>query len=121
MATFVSHCGIKMLVAFIFFTAYCYYPVLAYYYSGKRTPYREIYPPLDMQISNCTVEERVPLYFGLMMSFGGDVKSSGAIPGVQVALDAINNQPDLLPGYTLHYTLTDSQVWVYIHNFDLYV
>ena len=70
--------------------------------------FRDVYPPQTLG-SNAN-DERVPLFFGLMMSFGGDVKSSGAIPGVQVALDAINNQPDLLPGYTLHYTLTDSQV-----------
>ena len=50
------------------------------------------------------------LYFALMMSFGGDFRSSGAIPGVQVALDQINSDPTLLPGYQLHYTLTDSQV-----------
>ena len=50
------------------------------------------------------------LYFALMMSFGGDFRSSGTIPGVQVALDQINSDPTLLPGYQLHYTLTDSQV-----------
>ena len=51
------------------------------------------------------------LYFGLMMSFAsGDFNSAGAIPGVQAALDQINGDPTLLPGYQLHYTLTDSQV-----------
>ena len=53
------------------------------------------------------------LYFALMMSFGGEYKSSGAIPGVQVALDKINNDSTLLPGYKLHYTLTDSRVRAY--------
>ena len=40
---------------------------------------------------------------------GGD-ESSGALAGVQAALDEINSRDDLLPGYTLHYTLTDSKV-----------
>ena len=51
------------------------------------------------------------LYFGLMMSFGGSFKSSGVIPGVQMALDLVNNRTsDILSGYTLHYILRDSQV-----------
>ncbi len=32
------------------------------------------------------------------------------VPGVEVALDQINSDPTMLPGYTLHYTLVDSQV-----------
>ncbi len=32
------------------------------------------------------------------------------VPGVQVALDQINSDPTMLPGYTLHYTLVDSKV-----------
>ena len=54
-----------------------------------------------------------PLYIGLMMSFGGDFDSSSGVPGVQVALNQINSDPSMLPGYTLHYTLTDSQVRLY--------
>ena len=53
---------------------------------------------------------RKPLYFALMLSRGGDYTSIGALPGVQIALDYINSQPSILPEYTLHYTLTDSQV-----------
>ena len=70
--------------------------------------YLQVYPG-----TNPTEEASVglkSLYFALMMSFGGDFRSSGAIPGVQVALDQINSNPTLLPGYQLHYTLTDSQV-----------
>ena len=70
--------------------------------------YLQMYPG-----TNPTEEASVglkSLYFALMMSFGGDFRSSGAIPGVQVALDQINSDPTLLPGYQLHYTLTDSQV-----------
>ena len=50
------------------------------------------------------------LVFGLIMSFGGNIDSSGAVPGVRVALDRINNDSSLLPGYTLHYALSDSRV-----------
>lgn len=50
------------------------------------------------------------LVFGLIMSFGGNIDSSGAVPGVRVALDRINNDSNLLPGYTLHYALSDSRV-----------
>ena len=67
-----------------------------------------IYPPLVPGSS----ETR--LYFGLMMSFGGTLKSSGVIPGVQMALDIVNsnkNGPDdPLKGHSLHYILLDSQV-----------
>ena len=50
------------------------------------------------------------LYFGLMLSLSGDDESSGALAGVQAALDEINSRDDLLPGYSLHYPLTDSKV-----------
>ena len=67
--------------------------------------YLETYP--KVQESNDTT----PLYFGLIMSFpGGEFDGSGAIAGVRVALDRINNDPTLLPNYTLHYTLTNSSV-----------
>ena len=55
-----------------------------------------------------------PLVFGLIMSFGGNIDSSGAVPGVRVALDRINSDSSLLPGYSLHYALSDSQVYNYI-------
>ena len=67
--------------------------------------YLQIYPPVNGS------DGRTPLYFALMLSFGGDYTSIGALPGVQIALDYINRQPSILPGYSLHYTLTDSQVY----------
>ena len=70
--------------------------------------YLQVYPGTDP--SGETSVGIKSLYFALMMSFGGDFRSSGTIPGVQVALDQINSDPTLLPGYQLHYTLTDSQV-----------
>ena len=63
------------------------------------------YPPLSES------RHPKPLVFGLIMSFGGNFDSSGAVPGVRVALDRINNDTSLLPGYTLHYALSDSQVY----------
>ena len=46
-------------------------------------------------------------------TFGGQYNRSGSVPGLQIALDRINSDPTLLQGYSLHYTLTDSQL---IHN-----
>ena len=71
--------------------------------------YVSTYPESEsaVQTNNDTT---VPIYIALIMSFGGAFNSSGTLPGVQVALDLINSEPNLLPGYSLHYTATDSQV-----------
>ena len=66
--------------------------------------YLHIYPPVDEN------DTRTPLHFALLQSFGSEYNGSGSVAGLQVALDRINSDPTLLPGYTLHYTLTDSQV-----------
>ncbi len=52
------------------------------------------------------------LTFMFITSFGQfGFNSSGAIPGVTMALRDINNRSDLLPGYTLQYDrVRDSQV-----------
>ena len=71
---------------------------------GQPDRYLQIYPP----IINST-DSRTPLTFALLMSFEG-VITSGAVAGVQVALDTINNDPGFLPGYSLHYALSDSRV-----------
>ena len=72
--------------------------------------YQPVYPPEDDD------DTRVDLYLALTMSFGfgGAFNSSGTVPGIQIALNLINNQPNLLPGYKLHYTLLDSQVHIFI-------
>lgn len=57
-----------------------------------------------------SINQTLPLYFGLLLSLSGDHQSTGALAGVQAAVDDINSRDDLLPGYSLHYTLTDSQV-----------
>ena len=66
--------------------------------------YKEVYPPVD---KNATT---TPLYLALMMSFGGGFNSSGTVPAIKIALDRVNEDPSILPGYSLHYTLLDSQV-----------
>ena len=73
-------------------------------------PYLQTYPPWN--------DSRTPLHFAVTLSFGGGYTSIGALPGVQIALDYINSHPSILPGYTLHYTLTDSQVY---RKLQLYV
>ena len=85
----------------------CILPLLLFVSGTAGSPYLEVYPPLVESDSN---NESTPLYFGLMLSVSGDRQSSGALAGVQAALDDINSKDDLLPGYSLHYTLTDSKV-----------
>ena len=80
--------------------------------SSSPWPYLQIYPPVD------ETDSRTPLYFAVVLSSEGGYTSIGALPGVQIALDYINSHPSILPGYTLHYTLSDSQVftvlkWLY--------
>ncbi len=79
-------------------------------------PYIQVYPPINISVDqlSCVPDlaenKTCPLFIQLIMSFGGAYVSSGIVPGIQVALDQINASPDLLPEYTLHYTLQDSQV-----------
>ena len=75
-------------------------------------PYLQVYPAVNKS------DSRTPLYFALVLSFGEEYRSIGALPGVQIALDYINSNPDILPGHTLHYTLTDSQVYNYYRNYS---
>ncbi len=76
----------------------------------KGQNYLEVYPdPNDPAVT----QGRTPLYFALSQSLGGPLSlfdGSGSVAGVKVALDRINSDPFLLPGYTLHYTFTDSKV-----------
>ena len=65
----------------------------------------QVYPALEDAPEGTT-----PLYFALMQSFSGGYVSAGGIPALMVALDEINNNSDILPGYSLHYTLSDNGV-----------
>ena len=52
-----------------------------------------------------------PLYFGLMIALSEDSDYlNTTVTAVQLALDEINSDSDILRGYSLHYTLTVSQV-----------
>jgi gamma-aminobutyric acid type B receptor len=53
-------------------------------------------------------DSRVPLYFSLIQSFSGQYISSYSLPGLQLALDLINEDETLLPGYSLHFVITDT-------------
>ena len=77
---------------------------LSYDYAND---YLEVYPdPTDPGI----LQGRTPLFFALIQSLGGQFDGSGSVAGVKVALDRINSDMTLLPGYSLHYTLADSKV-----------
>jgi len=67
----------------------------------------QVYPDLE-DVQNGTT----PLYFALMQSFSGGYVSAGGIPGLMVALDEINSNSTVLPGYSLHYTLSDDAVGI---------
>jgi len=69
----------------------------------------QVYPALEDAPSGTT-----PLYFALMQSFSGGYVSAGGIPGLVVALDEINSNSTVLPGYSLHYTLSDNAVGLHV-------
>ena len=57
------------------------------------------------------VSSTTPLYFGLMVvSFEDGDYLNTTVTAVQLAVDEINSDLNLLRGYSLHYTLTASQV-----------
>lgn len=80
--------------------------------------YMDVYPAVDLasaQLSpSCEPSEqrKCPLFVALSMSFGLEYVSGGVVASIRYALDQINNETSLLPGYSLHYTLTDSQVGI---------
>ncbi len=78
--------------------------------SDPADDYYEVYPdPKDPEVLN----GRVPLYFALLQSLGGKYSQfvgPGVLAGVKVALDRINNESSMLPGYTLHYVAANSKV-----------
>ena len=80
-------------------------------------PYDHIFPQIDIsrdqQKCSVSINGTCPLYIALMMSFGDEFDSRGVIPGVQMAIQHINDDPSMLPGYSLHYVLKATQVRVY--------
>ena len=58
---------------------------------------------------------KVPLYVGLIQSYDpsrpdAQLDSIGTIVGTEIALDHINADERMLPGYRLHYSFVGSQV-----------
>ena len=56
-----------------------------------------------------------PLFVGLIQSYDPSLSdeqlnSVGTIVGAEIALDHINSDPSMLPGYSLHYYFIHSQV-----------
>ncbi len=65
----------------------------------------DVYPP----VTNDSMQ--IDIFIGVIMSLSGPTFiSSDVIPGIQLAVDLINNNTNILNGYTLHYVLGDSQV-----------
>ena len=54
---------------------------------------------------------KTTLHFSYITTVTGDLTIAGAIPAVDLALEQINNRTDILPDYTLSYTMIrDSKV-----------
>ena len=85
-------------------------------------PYLQVYPEPEALGPDSwydrTADGKLPLYFAYVSSFGGQYLSSGTIPGVQVALDQVNANPNILPDHELRYTLMESVVSIMQ---DLYI
>lgn len=72
--------------------------------SGQNNDIELPYPPINAS------DGRTPLYFSLIQSFSGQYISALSLPGLQLALDLVNDDESLLPGYSLHYVFTDAPV-----------
>ena len=83
-----------------------------------------IYPELPQPGSDAgsggngsDTDNRTSLYFGLIQSYDPSdpdeqLGSVGTIVGTEIALDHINADDSLLPGYRLHFNFANSPVWV---------
>ncbi|XP_072047142.1 gamma-aminobutyric acid type B receptor subunit 1-like [Amphiura filiformis] len=54
-------------------------------------------------------ETKIPLYIGGLLPFSGGWDGSGLVPGIDLALEQINNRDDMLPGYDLRIVWNDTQ------------
>ncbi|XP_072030730.1 gamma-aminobutyric acid type B receptor subunit 1-like [Amphiura filiformis] len=58
-----------------------------------------------------TPVKKVPLYLGGLFSLGGRSDESGHVPAVEMALDHINQRPDVLVEYDLRMVWNDTQCY----------
>jgi len=77
-----------------------------------------IYPVVDYESQS--EDGKVPLYVGLIQSYDpsspdAQLDSTGTIVGTEIALDHINADESMLPGYRLHYSFVGSPVRVSVH------
>ena len=62
----------------------------------------------EFDLGNAKVRQ---LYFSLMVSSAAGLNTSGVVPAVERALQDINNDSTILPGYSIHYTrVVDTKV-----------
>lgn len=99
----------KMLCCILILLLYMH-QVQCFDLSYNPDDYFDVYPdPRDPEV----LQGRTPLHFSLLQSLGGpfsEFDGRGIVIGVKVALDRINNDTSILPGYTLHYILDNSKV-----------
>ena len=55
-------------------------------------------------------EKQQNITFQLQASLTGDLDLSGFVPGIDVALDIINENSTILPDYHLRYDIVDAKV-----------
>ncbi len=67
-----------------------------------------VYPPVD------PTADTTPLYFGLVVGAEAVENSSLVTAAVRLSLDTVNAHSNILGRYSLHYTLTYSDVREYI-------
>ena len=67
---------------------------------------------LVLEETSGTSDEKVPLYLGGYLPMAGPSWNGGLgiLPGIEVALDYVNNHTDLLPDHELRFIWNDTQV-----------
>ena len=86
-------------------------PARADDHAARADDHGVIYPPLSAAHDSRTL----PLYVGLIQSYDVTLEdelleSVGTVVGTQIALDHINSDPSMFPGYSLHYNFINSPV-----------
>ena len=79
---------------------------------------RGIYPPVPEPLDEAAP---LPLYVGLIESYDASLPDDqlgavGTVVGAEIALDHINADARMLPGYSLHFNFINSQVYAHIQS-----